>query len=68
MQKNLIVIVLVILGLYFLIAHVEPFPLNHEAIGLGTNHMVHRIFGVILLAGAVYVWKKNSNKAQPENK
>ena len=58
MQKFLI-IVLVLLGLYFLIVHTAPLPLNHEAIGLGTNHMVHRLFGVILLAGAGFLWWKN---------
>lgn len=57
MQKFLI-IVLVLLGLYFLVVHTEPWPLNHEAIGLGTNHMAHRLIGVVLLAGSGFLWWK----------
>ena len=38
--------------------HYPPLPLNHEQIGLGVNHMMHRIVGVIFLVSAVLVfWK-----------
>ncbi len=62
-MKNLIVIVLVLIGLYWLVAHVEPFPLNHESFGL-FNHMIHRIIGVVFLVAAGLVawkWKKQPN-------
>ena len=55
--RTIAIVVLVLLGLYFLVWHTAPLPLNHEAIGLGTNHMTHRVFGIILLVAAGYVWK-----------
>ena len=55
--RTLAIVVLVLLGLYFLVWHTAPFPLNHEAIGLGTNHMAHRVFGIILLVAAGCLWK-----------
>ena len=52
------VIVLVILGVYFLVFHADPLPANHEAIGLGDQHAVHSIVGILLLIGAVLIiWR-----------
>lgn len=56
--KTISVAVLVVLGVYFVFFHTYPFPLNHEAIGLPPYHMVHTLFGVLLLGVAVYVAKK----------
>lgn len=56
--KTISVAVLVLLGVYFVFFHTNPFPLNHEAIGLPPYHMVHTIFGVALLVGAVFLGKK----------
>lgn len=61
-SKQILVVILLILGLYFLVDHVAPLPLNHEAIGLGTNHMAHRIFGLVLLLAAGYIWWKGKKK------
>lgn len=59
MNKKIVSIsVLVLLGVYFMFFHTYPFPLNHDTIGLPPFHMVHTIFGVVLLAGALYVWKR----------
>ncbi len=57
-KKDMLVIILVFFGVYFVIFHTEPFPFNHEAIGLPPLHTVHTIFGVVLLAVAWYIWKK----------
>ena len=59
--KSVGVVVLVVAGLYFLVFHSEPFPLNHDAIGLPPYHAVHAVFGVILLAGAGYLWTKDED-------
>lgn len=56
--KSTWVTVLVVAGLYFLAFHREPYPLNHEVIGLPPYHTAHAIFGAILLAGAGYLWRK----------
>ncbi|MCH7641501.1 hypothetical protein IID22_04875 [Patescibacteria group bacterium] len=56
--KSIGLVVLVVAGLYFLVFHTEPFPLNHNAIGLPPFHTVHAVFGVILLAAAGYLWRK----------
>lgn len=53
-MKQCIVIVLILAGFYFLIDHRAPMPLNHETIGLGTNHIAHSVFGIILLIAAVF--------------
>lgn len=54
----LVVVVLILLGVYMLTAHYDPIPLNHEAIGLGYNHMMHRFAGVLFVVVAVLVfWK-----------
>ena len=51
-------IVLVILGIYLLAWHMPPFPGNHEAIGLGKLHIVHDVIAVILIIGAVLIWRR----------
>jgi hypothetical protein len=56
-MKNTIVIILVLLGLYWLFDHYAPLPLNHESLGLYA-HNIHRVIGIVLLAAAVFfVWK-----------
>ena len=59
-MKNLPVIFLIILGIYWLIDHSAPLPLNHEQFGL-FNHNIHRIMGALFLLSAGLVswkWKK----------
>lgn len=64
-MKQRIIIVLILAGFYFLIDHRAPLPLNHEAIGLGTNHIAHSVFGIILLIVAGYLWWRNKgNRGQ----
>lgn len=66
-SKSIVTVVLALAGLYFLLVHRAPLPFNHEAIGLGTNHMAHSVFGVILLVGAGYIWwKDKGSKTKPE--
>jgi glucose uptake protein GlcU len=60
-MKQLSIIVLILAGLYFLIDHKAPLPLNHEAIGLGINHIAHSAFGIILFIAAGYLWWRNKN-------
>lgn len=60
-SKSIAIGVLVLAGLYFLIVHTAPLPLNHEEIGLGTNHVAHSIFGIVLLVGAGFIQRKNKN-------
>ncbi len=56
--KYLVFVVLLLLGVYMLTVHYPPLPFNHEQIGLGVDHMMHRIVGVLFLAAAVLVfWK-----------
>ena len=57
-NKSIGVVLLALLGLYFMFFHTAPFPFNHEAIGLPPYHTVHTIFGVALLIAAGFVWKK----------
>lgn len=56
-------VVLVIAGLYLLLDHAPPFPLNHEDIGLGDMHLAHSVFGVVALIGAVVLWRRSSRTA-----
>lgn len=51
-----IVLALIPVVVYFLLFHKDPFPANHEAIGLGELHILHDAIGVVLLAVAGYVW------------
>jgi hypothetical protein len=56
-MKNLIIIVLVLLGIYWLFDHYAPLPLSHESFGL-YQHSIHRIIGVVLLVlAAFFTWK-----------
>ena len=61
-----IIAVLIIVGLYFLIFH-KDLPLNHESIGLGKGdvHIAHDIIGIILIVGAVVVWRKSRTVTTP---
>lgn len=61
-----LLIVLVVAGVYFLLFHQDPFPLNHEAVGLGKGemHVYHDVIGIVLLvAAAILVWR--SRRAVP---
>ena len=59
-NKLALVVILVIAGLYFALDHTYS-PFNHEAIGIGTMHSVHTIFGIVLLAIAAAVWSMDKN-------
>ncbi len=58
--KSIGIVVLGLVGVYFLIFHSEPFPFSHDAIGLPPYHIVHGIFGLILIAAAAFLWKKGN--------
>lgn len=58
-------VVLVIVGLYFLLWHVDPLPGNHEAIGLGNNHIAHAVIGIVFVIGAVLVFLRIRRTASP---
>lgn len=51
-------VVLAIAGLYFVLWHVDPLPGNHEAIGLGMDHLVHTVVGIVLLIGALIIFRQ----------
>ncbi|HJW49585.1 MAG TPA: hypothetical protein VJ726_09225 [Candidatus Limnocylindria bacterium] len=53
-------VVLIVVGLYLLLDHAPPFPLNHEDIGLGKTHLAHSVFGVVALIGAVVLWRRST--------
>lgn len=59
--------VVVIVGLYFLVFHMDPLPGNHEAIGLGKTHIVHDVIGIVLLVTAGYIWysSRKATMAKP---
>jgi uncharacterized membrane protein len=59
---RVLAIVLIVAGLYLLLDHAPPFPLNHEDIGLGKIHLAHSVFGVVALIGAVVLWRRGSRK------
>jgi hypothetical protein len=61
MKKKLVVVLLIIIGLYWLIDHAAPLPFNHESFGL-YNHTAHRIIGIVLLAAAGLAWWKWKEK------
>ncbi len=57
-------VILVIAGLYFVLFHKDPLPLNHEAIGLGNLHFVHDILGAVLFGIAVFIWWRSRRSAR----
>lgn len=56
-MKIFVVVLLIIAGLYWLIAHTDPFPFNHESFGL-YYHTIHQIMGIVFLIAAGFVWWK----------
>lgn len=59
-MKKTIVVILVILGAYWLFDHHSPWPLNHDSLGLYA-HNIHRIIGIVLIVIAAFVaalWKR----------
>ena len=58
-----LVVIFVILGGYLLLVHADPWPANHEAIGLGKLHLVHSAIGLVLLVGAGYLWYSGRGKS-----
>lgn len=60
--KYLVVGIIISVGIYMLVVHYPPFPFNHEEIGLGFNHLMHRVVGIIFLAVAILIfWKWKNN-------
>lgn len=68
MNSKVLIVLLVSVGVYFLLFHVAPFPFNHEAIGLPPYHVLHALFGIVLLASAGYLWKKGGSKKNSSSK
>ena len=66
-KRLALIAVLIIVGLYLLIFHQAPLPLNHEALGSGKGdvHIAHDIIGLILIGGAVLVWRKSRTVTTP---
>lgn len=60
--RRLLLVVLGGLGIYMLTWHKDPLPGNHEAIGLGTLHVLHDVIGIALLAAAGYLWWRGRDK------
>lgn len=60
-SKSIVTVVIGLVGVYFLIFHTDPLPFNHDSIGLPPFHVVHAIFGIILLAVAAYLWRKSKD-------
>jgi hypothetical protein len=63
MLMRVIAIVLGVVGLYLNIWHGQALggganllPFSHNAIGLGTNHTLHSVVGLILIGAAVWLW------------
>ncbi len=62
-MKMLVIVVLVVLGLYWLFDHTDPLPLNHEQFGL-YEHTIHRIMGVaFLIAAGIVGWNWKAQKS-----
>jgi hypothetical protein len=63
MLMRAIAIVLGVVGLYLNIWHGQALggganllPFSHNAIGLGTNHTLHSVVGLIPMGAAVWLW------------
>ena len=61
MELTLLVI-LVIAGIYFLLFHRDPLPLNHEFVGLGNVHFVHDVIGIALIGIAGFLWWRSRRR------
>ena len=62
-RVKVVAVILILAGLYLLLDHSPPFPLNHEDIGLGKTHLAHSVFGVVALVGGVVLWRRGSRTA-----
>jgi len=62
--ERVLLVVLVIAGLYFLIFHRDPLPLNHESVGLGSLHIVHDVIGIVLIGIAGFLWWRSRRAAR----
>ncbi len=62
-MKIIVIIILMLLGIYWLVDHTSPMPFNHESFGL-FEHNIHRLIGVVFFITAVVVglkWKPKGN-------
>lgn len=67
MTLRVVAVVLAIIGLYLALWHggfrqgqTELLPLTHFAVGLGSNHTVHSIVGLVFLGAAAWLWFKKA--------
>jgi len=56
-----IAVVLGIVGVYLNVWHTlgqgaPTLPFNHNAVGLGSNHLIHAVVGLVLISAAVWLW------------
>lgn len=64
-----LIAVLIIAGLYFLVFHTDPLPLNHDQLfGKSDLHLAHSAFGIILILAALFVWRKSRTVPSPVEK
>jgi len=59
-----LIAIFVIAGLYFLLFHKDPLPLNHESVGLGNLHAVHDVIGIALIGIAGLVGWRSRRSAR----
>jgi len=57
-------IVVGIVGLYLDVWHSNVLPFSHNAVGLGNNHSIHAVVGLVLLILAAWLWVR-AGKAAP---
>jgi len=68
MVQRIVAVLVGIVGFYLAVWHTNPLPFNHFQVfgrDFGSQHSIHSIIGLILLAAALYLWMRASKVRAP---
>jgi hypothetical protein len=69
--QKIVAVVVGVVGLYLNIWHSNPLPFNHFQVfgggqgGFGSQHYIHSIIGLALIAVAVWLWTRAARAGAP---
>jgi len=74
MAQKAVAVVVGVVGLYLDIWHSSPLPYNHFVVfgggrdGFGSQHWLHSIIGLVLIALAIWLWMRASRMGKAGTK
>ena len=72
MAQRIVAVVVGVVGLWLNLWHSSPLPFNHFAVfgggrdGFGSMHSLHSLIGLVLIAAAVWLWMRATQRTSTQ--